>query len=98
MPKGNDTHDITKNDELHNEGSGAKPIKGYRELTDVDLSRINSIKAMEDEVGRLVQSINEVALKEDGAVDHRMLAIARTDLQMGFMCLVRAIAQPKSEL
>lgn len=94
----NQTHDINTNDELHNEESGSKPIKGYRELTPTDLQRINDLKALENTVGAVVKGMSELAITDPEAVDARMVAIARTDLQKGFMCLVRAIAQPKSEL
>lgn len=65
-------------------------IKGYRQLTDADANRINHIKDMAEAVGVLIEK-----LKNDGdALDQRWVSIGATDLQKGFMSLVRAVAQP----
>jgi hypothetical protein len=66
-------------------------IKGYRELTECELIWINSIKELADQVGKEVESFEHVE-----GVDQRWLNIAKTDLQKGFMALVRSIAQPTS--
>jgi hypothetical protein len=65
------------------------PIIGYRALSDTETKLINEIKAIGNEVGRLVEGMGM-----NGHVDQRWVAIARTDLQKGFMALVRAVAQP----
>jgi hypothetical protein len=66
-------------------------ITGYRELSLDELSNINIVKAIADQVGTTLDIL-------DGTkdVDKRWLAIARTDLQKGFMSLVRSIAKPTS--
>lgn len=64
-------------------------INGYRELTENEIDTINSIKKTADEVGEIVDSMAGWS-----GADQRWLAIAKTDLQKGFMSLVRAIAQP----
>ena len=66
-------------------------INGYRELTDDEVGDINDIKSLAEVVGHLVDSMKDY---ED--VDQRWLAIAKTDLQKGFMALVRAVAKPDS--
>ena len=66
-------------------------IKGYRELTENEIDTINSIKETAEEVGAIIESMTGW----DGA-DQRWVAIAKTDLQKGFMALVRAVAQPES--
>lgn len=65
-------------------------ITGYRELTDADVELINMIKEQGENVGRLL------ALLDRGHIDQRWVSIGRTDLQKGFMSLVRAVAQPES--
>jgi hypothetical protein len=81
--------------DLNNDGTAATskptPITGYRALTEGELHLINEIKAISNEVGRLVEG-----MAMNGKLDTRWVAIARTDLQKGFMALVRAVAQPTS--
>lgn len=93
--------DVNQHTQRHSEG-GEQPVKGYRQLDTVTASRINSIKVMENEVGKLYQSLLELGQRDwpagEGPVDLRLLAAARTDLQKGFMLMVRSIAQPESEL
>ena len=64
------------------------PIKGYRELSASELESINGIKDVAEVVRRHVDAVNGLA-----DVDQRWVAIARTDLQKGFMALIRAIAR-----
>ena len=66
-------------------------ITGYRELTDTEINDINHIKSMAAAVGHLIESMNDAE-----AFDQRWVAIAKTDLQKGFMALVRAVSQPNS--
>jgi len=68
------------------------PIKGYRELTSEELLSINQIKELENEIGHMMNT------PTNNPPDQRMVALARTNLQQGFMWWVRAITQPKSEL
>ena len=66
-------------------------IKGYRELTENEIDTINSIKETAEEVGAIIEGMTGW----NGA-DQRWVAIAKTDLQKGFLALVRAVAQPES--
>lgn len=71
-------------------------IKGYRDLSQEEINLMNEVKAKAEEVGALV---NKLAFYEDSTsprldLDQRWVSIAKTDLQKGFMALVRAIAQP----
>lgn len=72
--------------------SGAKmpKITGYRELTDAEIKTINLIKEEENVVDVLIDS-----LLIEGEADKRWLAIARTQLQQGFMAMTRAVAKPE---
>lgn len=66
-----------------------KHIKGYRDLTELEIHDMNTAKAFAEKVGRFIYSMEQVE-----SVDKRWLAIAKTDLQKGFMALVRSIAKP----
>lgn len=66
-----------------------KLIKGYRDLTKEEIDAINKIKSAAELHGELIAGIEKLP-----EVDKRWLAIARTDLQTGFMALTRAVARP----
>ena len=69
-----------------------RQIKGYRDLSAAEIADINDTKALAEKVGDLCKEFEQ----ERPAVDKRWLAIARTDLQKGFMALVRSIARPET--
>jgi hypothetical protein len=64
-------------------------IKGYRDLTEQEIALMNSVKLLAEEVGHKIELLERME-----GIDKRWLAIARTDLQKGFMSLVRSIARP----
>lgn len=64
-------------------------IKGYRELNEDETMSINKVKDLADIVGQVCE-----VFENDVNVDKRWLAIAKTDLQKGFMALTRSIAKP----
>lgn len=66
-----------------------RKIKGYRELSETEISHMNEIKEMGKSLGELVERIKNI----DG-VDQRWVAIGATDLQKGLMALTRSIAKP----
>lgn len=66
-----------------------KHIKGYRDLSEAEIALMNKVKAKAAEVGEL---IDELTVAE--GLDKRWVAIAKTELQQGFMAAVRSIAQP----
>jgi hypothetical protein len=66
-------------------------LTGYRQLSPNEAELINDIKRDGEKVGLTI-----TALESDSSIDQRWLAIAKTDLQKGFMALVRAVAQPTS--
>jgi hypothetical protein len=66
-----------------------KKIKGYRDLSQAEIDAMNQIKEKAAEVGELIE-----ALEESPEIDKRWLAIAKTDLQKGFMAATRSIAKP----
>lgn len=65
-----------------------RKIKGYRELSQAEIDLMNQIKEAGNQLGELIAGL------ENKEVDKRWLAIAKTDLQKGFMALTRSIAKP----
>ena len=68
-----------------------KQIKGYRDLTEVEIGAMNDCKLVAIEVGILCDKVAGM-----NNIDGRWLAIAKTDLQKGFMALIRSIAKPET--
>ena len=64
-------------------------IKGYRDLSAEEIALMNEVKAKAAEVGELMEKLR--ARRE---LDQRWISIGITDLQKGFMCVIRGIAQP----
>lgn len=67
-------------------------IKGYRQLSALDIELINEGKELAEKVGEYVRQLEETAAQL--GLDKRWLAIGKTTLQQGFMALTRGIAQP----
>ena len=68
-----------------------KQIKGYRDLSEFEIDAMNACKSVAIEVGILCDKVMDM----DGN-DRRWSAIAKTDLQKGFMALIRSIAKPET--
>jgi hypothetical protein len=64
-------------------------IKGYRDLSQEEINSMNKAKDLASQVGTLVDE-----LLDSQETDKRWANIAKTDLQKGFMSLIRSIAQP----
>jgi hypothetical protein len=71
--------------------NNGKDIKGYRNLTDEEISVMNGCKELAIEVGNLCDKLS--AMEE---TDKRWLNIGKTDLQKGFMSIIRSIAKPET--
>jgi len=82
-----------------------KQIKGYRDLSQEEIDLMNKIKALAEQVGELVSEVaskndwlnqKDVSIADkqvyDDAVD--WANNAKTNLQVGFMQLTRAVAKP----
>lgn len=65
-------------------------IAGYRELTAREVTTMNAIKDLAREAAELWLTV-----RAEPDVDGRALALARTQLQDGFMWFVRAVARPE---
>lgn len=68
----------------------APVIAGYRRLSEQEVASINAIKATERAVLELLHQI-----RDSDDTDQRWVHIAKTDIQKGFMALVRAVARPE---
>lgn len=66
-------------------------ITGYRKLNEEETTLINLRKNEAIQVGEIITN-----LETRTDIDKRWLAIAKTDLQKGFMALVRSIAKPET--
>lgn len=64
-------------------------IKGYRDLTEEEIALMNEAKELSVKVGELTEKI-----KAAPGIDQRWLSIGVTDLQKGFMSVIRSIARP----
>lgn len=76
-----------------------KKIKGYRDLTEGEIALMNEAKGLAEQCGELIAKIevaNTNAATKDSAIDIRWLSIGKTDIQKGFMAVVRSIAKPES--
>ena len=67
-----------------------RKIKGYRELSQAEIDAMNAVKEKAAEVGELVHE-----LEQNEELAQRWLAMAKTDLQKGFMAATRSIAKPE---
>lgn len=68
-----------------------KKITGYRDLSQEEIDLMNEAKAMAIKVGELCERI---ASQKD--TDLRWLSIGKTNLQQGFMALIRSVAKPET--
>ncbi|ENL6659401.1 MULTISPECIES: hypothetical protein [Klebsiella] len=71
-------------------------IKGYRDLSAEEIALMNEGKDLAQKVGAFVEKLEaaEFAQTSDQTPDKRWLAIGKTDLQKGFMAVIRSIAKP----
>lgn len=65
------------------------PVQGYRSQSTSNVDLVNKNKVKEEEILRAIDE-----LKENTEVDQRWLAIAKTQLEQGFMALNRSIFKP----
>lgn len=63
-------------------------IEGYRDLNIDEIDAMNQLKALEKKILSKLEEINE------DPNDKRAIALAKTNIQQGFMWAVRAVARP----
>lgn len=66
------------------------PVPGYTPQGDDKIAIVSANKELEETVLRVIDQIGE-----RGAGDPRWLAVARTQIEQGFMALNRAVFQPR---
>lgn len=82
------------------ENPEAGNISGYRKLSDAELALVNKIKAKGPELETLLLEVNELIAARTtqyGTPDgehYRNAALGKTNLQQGYMWLIRAVAAP----
>lgn len=64
-------------------------ITGYRQLNETEAALMNEGKALAEQCGAYIEK-----LRADATLDQRWVSIGATDLQRGFMAVIRGIAQP----
>ena len=83
-------------------------ITGYRQLTEAEVALMNEGKALAEACGAYIAKLRTMpATGADGkpftaerhngphpSLDQRWISIGATDLQRGFMAVIRGIAQP----
>ena len=74
-------------------------VTGYRQLTEAEVELMNEGKALAEQCGAYIAKLRAVGGSPDGpapglALDQRWISIGSTDLQRGFMAVIRGIAQP----
>ncbi len=74
--------------EHNNNGKG---IKGYRDLSQEEIDMINECKELAEKVGELSEKLYTM-----DSTDKRWISIGTTDLQKGFMGIIRGIARPET--
>lgn len=65
------------------------PVPGYRSQSDENISLVKKFKETKEKILRALDEL--VTLKD---IDHRWLAIGRTDLEKAFMAINRSIFRP----
>lgn len=76
------------------------PITGYRKLSDGEIALMNEGKALAETVGAFVAKLRAMPPAGHGMemqsdlIDGRWLSVGATDLQKGFMSVLRSIARP----
>jgi hypothetical protein len=71
-------------------------IKGYRELTDTEVTLVNDIKDWETQVDGLLRELGRDQV-ENPAVQ-RWLSLARTHIETGLMFAAKAVMRPEGGL
>lgn len=83
---------------IHDPKDGALPVSGYKPQTQAKVDLVNSFKAAEERILRMLDALRELPNADDPdaapQIDQRWLAIGRTQIEQGFMAVNRSIFQP----
>lgn len=70
-------------------------ITGYRQLSEADVALMNEGKALAEQCGAYIAKLRAVTpTVSHNGLDQRWVSIGATDIQRGFMAVIRGIAQP----
>ena len=80
-------------------------ITGYRHLNDAEVELMNEGKALAEQCGAYIQKLRvhdgmirvaeyKVVKEPEIQIDQRWISIGATDLQRGFMAVIRGIERP----
>lgn len=71
-------------------------ITGYRQLTAEEVALMNVGKALAEACGAFIENLRTYTNVDAGdpVLDQRWISIGATQLQQGFMAVIRGIAQP----
>jgi hypothetical protein len=78
-------------------------ITGYRQLSEAEVALMNEGKALAEKCGAYIAKLrqhpdsmrtNASNALGEAPLDQRWISIGATDLQRGFMAVIRGIAQP----
>lgn len=74
-----------------------RKIAGYRELSQAEIDLMNEGKALAEQCGAYIAKLRGMNNStENPLLDQRWISIGATDLQRGFMEVIRGIAQPST--
>ena len=80
-------------------------VTGYRQLSEAEVKLMNEGKALAEQVGAYIEKLRKTFIFEPvpdspsgeesmRSLDQRWISIGATQLQQGFMAVIRGIAQP----
>jgi hypothetical protein len=70
-------------------------VTGYRQLSKAEVDLMNEGKALAEQCGAFIEKLRQFDNPELSLhLDQRWVSIGATDLQRGFMAVIRGIAQP----
>jgi hypothetical protein len=70
-------------------------ITGYRQLTQEEAALMNEGKALAEQVAVYIDKLRKLTPENtDNPLDQRWISIGVTQLQQGFMAVIRGIAKP----
>lgn len=70
-------------------------IIGYRQLSEDEVALMNEGKALAEQCGAYIAKLRKLTPENtDDPLDQRWISIGATDLQRGFMAVIRGIARP----
>lgn len=70
------------------------PVKGYKDQPSEAVIAVNQHKDTEERLYRRIETLNEWSKTGQLSVDPRLAALAKTNFEIGFMLLNKAVFQP----